>query len=424
MCPQLSRLLLFGCLVFCLMGCAVPDVAYRTAEFKDDLSGNYSIAMGYDLYNYSLLQDQYGTNPAYGLAQDIASNRGLGDYDYESFTDESYWWIVVTTEFANVNEFDALFVTTDLELDPTVYPYTLTGGDEALFRRQYIHEGTWIASSDSGFSETWSQVDSHYIARLPGTIVETNGEILQNGKVQWDLPFYSHTPYRLVTEVRRVSDLTLHHHIKVQEDLSGTYTLRFGFIPTEYTALQEYVGTNDPARALATTLAQRLGWQNYTSTVREDPGMTWVEISAPYTTLTDLQSLYTVSSTLPRTPASISLVQSEHTYRLTFSPITPFADEVNVRSIFTAELPGELVTTNGTEEPTGIVQWDGDSPIMELETKVNAIDPRVIMVGMAGATLVGGTILVMQWRNARRRVTAQEVPVLVDQGKPPESFDS
>ncbi|MBI1299003.1 hypothetical protein GC175_29080 [bacterium] len=396
MIPRVTSFISLLLLILLMTSCSVqPESIDRFAVFNEDLSGVFVVALTYNQYDYASMRDYYGGDPTPSIASEIAKGFGAANYKYEHSRIGNDHRVRVTTQFKDVAEYDSYYVTQYIALPKDQYPDVKTVVDSNLFRTQYIFEGTWLSGSVSDWPSSWSTVDVTEWTRLPGAIIYTNGDIQSDGQtVSWDLSYYRHTPYRLITEIRRVSELELEHIITLNRNMSGIYTLSLGFLPADYTRLRAYYGAVNIDSAVAREVAHRFGWTSHAFEREDRNGRIWIKVSMPFSSRWQLDTLYQRLASDAGQTAEVTVTRVEgtvnSTYRFEASPISLFEEEVSVRSTYIIDAPGRAVTTNGRRlEDT--VTWNGASlPSMQVTTRAFNTPGLAIVLGLLFVVAVTG----------------------------------
>lgn len=206
---RLFGYLLIGFIALGLSGCigyAPVQEIDRTITVNEDMSGRLAVEVAYLQSDYELMQNTYA-DPAATISSQIADLTGWSYYDVESYEDQGYHWIAVTSEFGSVDEFYTQMVgaTSDTktgaggtgtgqEWDPLYL-----SKESNFFTTRYTF--TWTLIAQAATTDGGEIIPGLLIVKLPGKIVETNGTVLADGEtVTWQWGAYDYVPVKLVTQ--------------------------------------------------------------------------------------------------------------------------------------------------------------------------------------------------------------------------------
>ena len=405
---KLSKLLvLLSCWVAAILvtACDVqPALVEQTVAFNSNMSGTYQALLAFTQSDYASMFDYYGNDPADEVAAMWAKDWKMRKYDYEHYTANGYHWIRIITNFADQTEYESFIEIIDINLPEQQYPGLYNNYESTLFSTLYFHEGTWLSGNYMDTPLEWSSVPWFYSARLPGEIVETNGEI-QNDRqtVTWELSYYTHTPYRLITKIQRISKIKIQHQLEVDRNLSGSYSLTLGFLAQEYEKLATYYNTTKPEKAIAEELAKRFEWYVYKQQRKNKDGIVMVEIQVPFNNLAALQRIYQGMADDTDSSAKIEVKQVNNRYELNATPIHLCSKEFNdnpalVEHSMIMKLPGHIIKTNGESYARGSAIWNQNSPSISITTENTSNSFHFLLI--AGAVI--GLFGIVMIRRRRR----------------------
>lgn len=357
---RFSRLwLIFSLLViFILAACTdfEAEEGYNIASVNSDLSGEVNILFVFNAFQYSNLQTYYGTLDFGGLlARDIANELGWSDFTWNENVVSGEYVLGVTQEFRNAADFYNNILT---DIDPVsegqiieVAPETIPIG---INRQDGLFNTVYTIYFLSGSRETYL-FPIHFVATLPGIIVETNGDIGEDGQIFWYETFQAEEHYA-------VNAMLSEYEVAFGADLAAAtnnlFTITVTAPASQLELLARLTRSGNTEQILAERWAESLGLGTYVVDSHNQSGRQSITLTS---TFANRQALIDQINQIPlfgdmRVQTDDLLFSSGLTLQGTLNAWEEAFDQPDSISL-KVQMPGEIMDENGEKTGTNEQEW-------------------------------------------------------------------
>lgn len=194
--------------------------------------------------------------------------------------------------------------------------------------------------------------------------------------------------------------------LRVNEDLSGTFTRGMALSDYDWNQAAMYYNDGEPSDAIARSIAQNMEWLEFTHVYYQEGGYHWVEVTTEFASPDELFVLIeSVTSDKPEGSGGSGSESDlpyyditredgffQDTYHLQGTLLPLGNTGAAYEATYYAQLPGEIVETNGRILENNMVAWDWgyyDFVPYKLTTRVPNTTNIVLTVVWGIGILVG-----------------------------------